>query len=165
MAMMRFVAVGVVVLAGALAGCGTADPTSDAPGLAGSWAVVGQGAADGCWVFDATGDPVSFTPTNDTFGVGVATFNFDGMSQTIDAGGGLMASLVSTGFATQNGDQVTVELNMRVTAIIELAAASISWSATITGNSLTGQAQISGSSIAGPLPTSTEDISGTLDGC
>ena len=165
MTMMRCVAVGVVVLAGALSGCGTADPTSDAPGLAGSWAVVGEGVADGCWVFDETGDPVSFTPINDTFGVGVATFNFDGTSQTIDAGGGLMASLVSTGFATQNGDQVTVELNMRVTAIIEVAAASISWNATLTDTSLTGQAQISGSSVAGPLPASSEDITGTLNGC
>ncbi len=164
MTMTRCAAVGVVVLAGALAGCGNADPTSDAPGLAGSWAVVGQGAVDGCWVFDATGDPVSFTPTNDTFGIGATIFNFNGTSQTLDVAG-ISASLVSTGFATQDGDQVTVELNMRVTAIIELAAASISWSATITGNSLTGQAQISGSSIAGPLPTSTEDISGTLDGC
>lgn len=165
MTMMRFVAVGVFVSAGALSGCGTADPTSDAPGLAGSWLIVGEGVSDGCWIFDATGDPVSFTPANDTFGIGVATFNFDGTSQTIDAGGGLIASLVSTGFATQNGDQVTVELNMRVTAIIELASAGISWSATITGNSLTGQAQISGSSVAGPLPTSSEDIRGTLDGC
>ena len=154
----------MVVLAGALAGCGTVDPPSDAPGLAGSWAVVGEGAADGCWVFDATGDPVSFTPTNDTFGIGVTTFSLNGMSQSVQVGG-VTASLVSTGSAMQTGDQVTVELNMSVTAIIEVASARISWSATVTGGSLEGTADISGSSVAGPLPNSSENIAGTLDGC
>ncbi len=164
MTMMRFVAIGVVVLAGSLAGCGTSDPTSDAPGLEGSWAVVGQGAADGCWVFDATGDPVSFTPTNDTFGIGVTTFSLNGMSQSVQVGG-ISASLVSTGSAMQTGDQVTVELNMSVTAIIEVASARISWSATVTGGSLEGTADISGSSVAGPFPNSSENITGTLGGC
>ncbi len=164
MTMMRFVAVGVVVLAGALAGCGTSDPMSDAPGLAGAWAVVGEGASDGCWVFDATGDPVSFTPDNDTFGLGVTTFSLNGAPQAIEVGG-VSATLVSTGFATQNGDQVTVQLNISVTAIIEVASASINWSATVTSDDLTGTADISGSSVAGSLPTSSEDITGTFNGC
>ena len=165
MAMRRIVAVGVVLLAGAWSGCGPADPTSDAPGLAGSWAIVGEGTTDGCWVFDATGDPVSFTPTNDTLGIGLTTFNFDGTSQAVDLGGGVMATLVSTGFATQNGDAVTVQLNVRVSAFIELASSTINWDATLTTTDLTGQASVSGSSVAGPIPSATENITGILGGC
>ena len=164
MAMMRFVAVVVFVLAGALSGCGRADPTSDAPGLAGSWLVVGEGAADGCWVFDATGDPVSFTPTNQTLGIGVPSFSFDGKPQTLEAGG-VTASLVSTGSAMQDGDQVTVELNISMSVIVEVVSITIIWNVTLEGNSLTGQSETSGTSVSGALPTSTEDITGTLDGC
>lgn len=164
MAMKSVATLAMVMLAGVLSGCGSGDPGSNAPGLEGSWAVVGQGAADGCWVFDATGDPVSFTPTNDTFGVGVTTFSLNGMSQSLQVGG-ISASLVSTGSAMQTGDQVTVELNMSVTAIIQVASARITWTATVTGGSLTGTADISGSSVAAPLPNSSENITGTLGGC
>ncbi len=165
MAIKRFVAVGVVLLASSLSGGGPSDPPSDAPGLAGSWLITGEGTTDGCWVFDETGDPVSFTPTNDTLGISVGTFTFDGTSIQVDVGGGVVASLVSTGFATQDGDAVTVQLNIGLSAIIQLASVVITWDATVTATDLEGQANSSGSSLAGAIPSATENITGTLGGC
>ena len=165
MAMRRIVAVGVVLLAGVLSGCGPSNPPSDAPGLAGSWLITGEGTADGCWVFDETGDPVSFTPTADTLGIGVATLRFDGTSQSVDVGGGFVATLIGTGFATQDGDAVTVQLDISVSAIFELASVTLNWDATITATDLMGQASSSGSSLVGPVPSATENITGTLGGC
>ncbi len=165
MAIKRFVAVGVVLLAGSLSGCGPSDPPSDAPGLAGSWLITGEGTADGCWVFDETGDPVSFSPTNDSLGLGIATLNFDSTSQSVDVGGGVVATLVSTGSAKQDGDAVTVQLDINVSVVVPLVSVTIDWEANITTTDLTCDVTVSGSSALVTVPTATTAITGTLGGC
>jgi len=146
-------------------GCGGApDLPSSAPGLAGNWLV--EGNAAGCWVFDETGDPVSYSPSAGSSGMGgVDMLYFDGQTRTVEIEGQGSVDYSAGGHANQDGTQVTIEVSMTMSMVIQLGTMTISIEGTVDGATLEGQATMAASALGTEQEPTTGDFTGTLGGC
>lgn len=112
---MKRVAV-LVVLTMFVGGCpgltGLSDPPSNAPDLAGRWAMKGQDGRDaGCLVADETGDPVSLTGNSLVFkALETDTIFFDGSVRTTPSG----FEYAAIGQVTQTGTNISAEFEVEV---------------------------------------------------